>query len=299
MTKASARPRRTASALVALALRAQSSARAGCGCRRPPDSWRDKGYWLAETGITKAWEVSKGANVKVAVIDSGVDGTHPDLPGCCHRGTQNRRRRPGTGEEHRAKPEHGTLVATMLAGRGHQPPPPPRQPSPTPARLVPLSARTGLSGSRPRLNCSPFPAGSDPPTPAAISTRADCRGGPLGRRQRRPGHQHLAGQHLPGVAAELGRGLPLRRAEGRRDRGRRRQPAGREHQVGAPATIPGVLTVAGLDRKGAASIDSSSQGSASASRRPPRTWSAACPRAATPSGRAPPAPPPSSPASRP
>ncbi|WP_232082166.1 S8 family serine peptidase, partial [Arthrobacter sp. SO5] len=31
-------------------------------------------------------------------------------------------------------------------------------------------------------------------------------------------------------------------------------------QVGAPATIPGVLTVAGLDRKGNASIDSSSQG---------------------------------------
>jgi membrane-anchored mycosin MYCP len=31
-------------------------------------------------------------------------------------------------------------------------------------------------------------------------------------------------------------------------------------QVGAPATIPGVLTVAGLDRAGAASIDSSSQG---------------------------------------
>jgi subtilisin family serine protease len=31
-------------------------------------------------------------------------------------------------------------------------------------------------------------------------------------------------------------------------------------QVGAPATIPGVLTVAGLDRKGVASIDSSSQG---------------------------------------
>jgi subtilisin family serine protease len=31
-------------------------------------------------------------------------------------------------------------------------------------------------------------------------------------------------------------------------------------QVGAPATIPGVLTVAGLDRKGAASVDASSQG---------------------------------------
>jgi membrane-anchored mycosin MYCP len=31
-------------------------------------------------------------------------------------------------------------------------------------------------------------------------------------------------------------------------------------QVGAPATIPGVLTVAGLDRKGIASVDASSQG---------------------------------------
>ncbi len=35
---------------------------------------------------------------------------------------------------------------------------------------------------------------------------------------------------------------------------------GGNFQVGAPATIPGVLTVAGLDRKGVASIDSSSQG---------------------------------------
>ena len=34
------------------------------------DAWRDKEYWLAESGITKAWEVSRGANVKVAVIDA-------------------------------------------------------------------------------------------------------------------------------------------------------------------------------------------------------------------------------------
>ena len=40
------------------------------------DEWRDKQYWLPESGITKAWEVSKGAGVKVAIIDSGIDAQH-------------------------------------------------------------------------------------------------------------------------------------------------------------------------------------------------------------------------------
>jgi membrane-anchored mycosin MYCP len=30
-----------------------------------------------ESGITNAWQVSKGAGVKVAIIDSGVDGKPP------------------------------------------------------------------------------------------------------------------------------------------------------------------------------------------------------------------------------
>src|SRR3712207_3746466 len=86
------------------------------------DEWRDKQYWLAESGITKAWEVSKGAGVKVAVIDSGVDARHPDLKGAVAGGYDA----SGSGQPNGqkgvgSKTEHGTLVATMLAGRGHQP----------------------------------------------------------------------------------------------------------------------------------------------------------------------------------
>jgi membrane-anchored mycosin MYCP len=123
MTRATARFRRTASALLAMILAGGSLA---AGLLAAPaaqaDTWRDREYWLAESGITKAWQVSKGAGVKVAVIDSGVDAAHPDLKGAVVGGYDV----SGAGEPDGqksigGKPEHGTLVATMLAGRGHQP----------------------------------------------------------------------------------------------------------------------------------------------------------------------------------
>src|SRR6478672_11144857 len=124
MTRATARRRRTASALMALALAGGASTAAlTLAAPAHADSWRDKEYWLAESGITKAWEVSKGAGVKVAVIDSGVDGNHPDLAGVLAGGADISGAGSANGQASiGAKPEHGTLVATMLAGRGHQAP---------------------------------------------------------------------------------------------------------------------------------------------------------------------------------
>ena len=55
-------------------------------------------------------------------------------------------------------------------------------------------------------------------------------------------------------------------------------------EVGAPATIPGVLTVAGVDARTSASSDASSRASRSRSRHPARTSSACCPTEATCSG---------------
>jgi serine protease len=38
-------------------------------------------WWLARENFFNAWDITRGANAKVAVIDSGIDASHPDLAG--------------------------------------------------------------------------------------------------------------------------------------------------------------------------------------------------------------------------
>src|SRR4029453_4555227 len=156
-----------AAAVLATALFAAPAAHA--------DSWRDKQYWLKESGITNAWQVSKGAGVKVAIIDSGVDGEHPDLTGAVTGGTDVSGAGSPDGEKSiGAKPEHGTLVATLLAGRGHQPanPSPGAGASPKPvtggpdgvtgaapeAQLLSLSTRLGSQNPGGKTDQEQIPA---------------------------------------------------------------------------------------------------------------------------------------------
>ena len=192
MTRATARRRRTASALMALALAGSTlTAALTAAPAAHADAWRDKQYWLAESGITKAWEVSKGANVKVAVIDSGVDGKHPDLAGVLAGGVDVSGAGSPDGQKSiGAKPEHGTLVATMLAGRGHQPADSTAKPSPSagPSVGAGRNCRGGPRGAAAvRLHVARIrePRRQERPGP-------DTPGRPLGRRQRGPRHQHLA-----------------------------------------------------------------------------------------------------------
>ncbi|MGT2463781.1 S8 family serine peptidase [Sinomonas atrocyanea] len=215
------------------------------------DSIRDREYWLGEYGIEKAWEVSKGAGVKVAVIDSGIDGTHPDLHGAVVGGHDSSGAGSPDGQKPiGAKPEHGTLVATMLAGRGHGQDPGKDGVGPD-----------GIVGVAPEAQLLSASTWLGSPNPAGISDQAQIP----------DAVRWAVDQGAKVINISLGSSSPvwpeswdsaflyaeqhdvvIVAAAGNR--------VGGNVQVGAPATIPGVLTVAGLDRQRKASVDSSSQG---------------------------------------
>ncbi|WP_035776775.1 S8 family serine peptidase [Arthrobacter sp. H5] len=250
------------------------------------DELRDKEYWLEGYGITEAWESTRGAGVKVAVIDSGVDGTHPDLEGVVVGGTDASGAGSPNGQQGIGEvPEHGTLVASLLAGRGHEP-----EPEPTPSASPSGSASPSAS---PSASDSPSPSESPEPTYGA---------GPDGVIGVAPEAELLAvsvwisgetsGANPTGVSIDdqipnavrwavdngatvinmsLGstsptwpeswddaflyaeqRDVVIVAAAGNR--------AGGSAQVGAPATMPGILAVGGLNREGEASRESSSEG---------------------------------------
>lgn len=82
------------------------------------DTIRGMEYWLSTYGFTDAWNVSRGAGVIVSVIDSGI-GDVADLGdavigGADFSGIGSADGRTPVG----ASPDHGTLVASLLAGRG-------------------------------------------------------------------------------------------------------------------------------------------------------------------------------------
>lgn len=265
MTRATARRRRTASALMALALAGGASTAAlTLAAPAHADSWRDKEYWLAESGITKAWDVSKGAGVKVAVIDSGVDGRHPDLGGVLAGGADISGAGKANGQESiGAKPEHGTLVATMLAGRGHQAPEATAKPSAsaTSPAAGPAAGPDGVVGVAPEaqlLSVSTWLGSANPggksdqdQIPEAVRWAVDNGARVINISLGSTSPEWPQSWDAAFLYAEQ-KDVVIVAAAGNR--------VGGNVQVGAPATIPGVLTVAGLDRTGAASIDSSSQG---------------------------------------
>ncbi|THG36192.1 peptidase S8 [Glaciibacter flavus] len=207
------------------------------------DQVRDLEYWLSDYGFTSAWNTSKGAGVKVAVIDTGVDGTVAELRGVVVGGTDA----SGTGAADGQKPvgqdsDHGTMVSSLLAGRG-------------------TGTGNGVLGVAPEatlLSASvAFGAedgagiSTDDQIAAAVKWSVDAGAKVINMSLTRNTLDWpeswddaflYAFEHDVVVVAAAGN-----RGEG-------------TSQVGAPATIPGVVAVAGVDRNRQASFDASSQG---------------------------------------
>jgi len=74
-------------------------------------------WWIARLGMPSAWDVSRGTGATVAVIDTGIDGGHPDLAGKIKQATDNDsigNHGPATADEN----GHGTHVASIACGAG-------------------------------------------------------------------------------------------------------------------------------------------------------------------------------------
>lgn len=205
------------------------------------DPVRSAEYWLASSGVSEAWKTSKGKGVKIAVIDSGIARV-PELDGAVVGGTDV----STLGDAQGRKPvgvvdaNHGTWVASLAAARG-------------------TSATKGMVGVAPEADLLSISMafGSTAPVSTtkqvaeamrwAVDNGADVINLSFTTNSTSwdpswdTAFQYAYDHDVVVVAAAGNRGSGSR-------------------VVGAPATIPGVLTVGGVDTKGVVSKGASTQG---------------------------------------
>ncbi|MBT2491160.1 type VII secretion-associated serine protease mycosin [Streptomyces sp. ISL-96] len=79
------------------------------------DYIRDRQWMLDQFSAKEVWAQSQGQGVTVAVVDTGVDGSHPDLTGQVLEGKDF----TGNGNAQEDVYGHGTSMASIIAGHGH------------------------------------------------------------------------------------------------------------------------------------------------------------------------------------
>lgn len=207
------------------------------------DTVRDLEYWLNDYGFTTAWTTSRGEGITVAVIDTGVNGEVAELNGVLVGGTDV----SGLGAPDGQTPvgeesEHGTMVASLLAGRGTGEGNGVIGVAPE-ADLLTVSVAFGQDTGSDKTNDEQIAEA----VRWSVDNGADIINMSLTRNTRDwpeswdDAFRYAFENDVVVVAAAGNRGSGT-------------------SEVGAPATIPGVLAVAGVDREQNASFDASSQG---------------------------------------
>ncbi len=205
------------------------------------DSIRNNEYWLSEYGIRAAWATTQGEGVTIAIIDTGVDGSVRELSGAVVGGADF----SGLGSSNGQTPvgsensEHGTLVASLAAGRG-------------------TGGNNGVIGTAPAASILSISVGfgadgpdSDDQIAEAVRWAVDNGADVINMSLTRNTLEWPESWDDAFLYA-MEQDVVIVAAAGNRASG--------TTTVGAPATMPGVLTVAGVDVNGEASFDASSQG---------------------------------------
>ena len=211
------------------------------GAAAGADNVRNGEYWLDDYGIRAAWDTTKGRGVTIAIIDTGVDGSVPELQSVVAGGTDF----SGLGSPDGQTPvgsvgsEHGTMVAALAAGRGS-------------------GGNNGVIGSAPEAVVLSISIGfgegvlsSDDQIAQAVRWAVDHGADVINMSLTRNTLDWPVSWDDAFLYAQE-HDVVVVAAAGNRGSG--------TTQVGAPATMPGVLTVAGVDARGEASFDASSQG---------------------------------------
>jgi len=204
------------------------------------DYVRDLQYWLEDYGISDAWSVTRGAGQTIAVIDTGIAEV-AELRGAVTGGTDE----SGLGSADGRTPvgdgsEHGTLVGSILAGRGDG------------------SQGSGVIGVAPEANLLSIsvafgegPVGTGDQIASAVRWAVD-NGADVINMSLTTNTLDWPQSWDDAFLYAFEHDVVIVAAAGNRGAG--------TSEVGAPATIPGVVAVAGVDRDGDASFDASSQG---------------------------------------
>lgn len=207
-----------------------------------PDPVRAAEYWLDEYGIRDAWATTRGAGVRIAIIDTGVARGPVEFEGAVVGGTDV----SGIGSSDGRTPvgavdaNHGSWVASLAAARG-------------------TGANTGMIGVAPeaQLLAVSVGFGSSAKVPftdqiaEAIRWSVD-NGADVINLSLTTNTPDWDESWDSAFLYAFDHDVVVVVAAGNRGSGTSR--------VGAPATIPGVLTVAGVDPQGKASLEASTQG---------------------------------------
>jgi subtilisin family serine protease len=208
----------------------------------PNDPVRAAEYWLDGYGVREAWKTTRGAGVTIAIIDTGIAKGPVEFDGAVSGGTDV----SGAGSSDGRTPvgavdrDHGSWVASLAAARG-------------------TGAGDGMVGVAPEAKLLSislgFGASATVPFAEQVATAvrwAVDHGADVINMSFTTNTPDWDESWDEAFLYAYEHDVVVVVAAGNRGSGTTR--------VGAPATIPGVLTVAGVDPTGTASVEASTQG---------------------------------------